>query len=192
MNKLAKLIRILTVAPVMAMLMLIILYVHDRVLFGDRVNFVLLIVFLVVFPLLAYPLQPFIKKYKEKGREGQRALAIVFAVAGYVGGCLSALLLHAPKSVWIIYLSYLVSGMLVGLTNKWLHFRASGHSCGVTGPFAILICFGQTCGYLGIPVLALVWLSSLQMKRHTNRQLIGGALIPIAALGIAWSLGAVL
>lgn len=188
MKKLAKLIRVMTVAPFMALFMLIILYVHDRPLFGGPVNFVLLILFLVVFPLLAYPLQPFIKKYKVRGREGQRALAIGFAVAGYIGGCLSGLLLHAPKSVWIIYLSYLVSGILIALTNKLMHFRASGHACGVTGPFAILICFGQTCGYLGIPVLALAWLSSLQMKRHTNRQLIGGTLIPIAALGIVLSL----
>lgn len=184
----AKLIRILTVAPIMALFMLLVLYFQERPLFGARIHFALLVLFLVIFPLLAYPLQPLIPKYKRKGREGQRALAIDFAVAGYIGGCLSSFLLHAPESVMLIYLAYLVSGILVMLTNKLLHFRASGHACGVTGPCAILLCFGQPAGYFGIPILVLVWLSSLRMKRHSNLQLIGGAVIPVAALGIVLSL----
>jgi hypothetical protein len=185
MLKAAKTIRVLTVAPMMALVMLLVLYVRDFPLFGSPAAFVLLLLFLVVFPLLAYPMQPLIKKYKDKGREGQRALAMDFAVAGYIGGCLSAVLLHAPKSVWIIYLSYLLSGILVMLLNKLLHFRASGHACGVTGPFAILVYFGQPLGFLGIPLLAVVCLSSLRMKRHTAWQLLGGTVIPVAALAIA-------
>ena len=185
MIKFARIIRIVTVAPVMALGMLLILFLRDPVLFGHPVHFFLSVVFLAVFPLLAYPLQPLIKKYKDKGREGQRTLAIYFAVAGYIGGCISAALLKAPKNVWVIYLSYLFSGILVMLLNKLFHIRASGHACGVTGPFAILICFGQISGYIGIPVLALVWLSSIQMKRHTNRQLMIGSLIPVLSLGIA-------
>ena len=185
MLKAAKAIRVLTVAPMMALVMLLVLYVRDSPLFGSPAAFVLLLLFLVVFPLLAYPMQPLIKKYKDKGREGQRALAMDFAVAGYIGGCLSAVLLHAPKSVWIIYLSYLLSGILVMLLNKLLHFRASGHACGVTGPFAILVYFGQPLGFLGIPLLAIVCLSSLRMKRHTAWQLLGGTVIPVAALAIA-------
>lgn len=184
MNKTAKTIRVLTVAPVMALVMLLTLYLHSPLLFGSRANFAFSVLFLVVFPLLGYPLQPLIKKYKDKGREGQRMLAIDFAVSGYIGGCLSAMLLHAPKSVWIIYLSYLFSGILVMLTNKFFHFKASGHACGVAGPFALLAYFGQSLGFWGIPVLALVFLSSLQMKRHTVLQLICGTVIPIVALGI--------
>lgn len=185
MKNLAKIIRIITVAPIMALNMLLTLYLQNPLLFGSAVIFILSVLFLVIFPLLAYPLQPLIKKYKSKGREGQRTLAIIFAVAGYLGGCLFAILLHASKNVWIIYLTYLLSGTLVMLWNKLLHFKASGHACGVTGPFALLIYFGQPYGYIGIPVLALVWLASLYMKRHTNLQLITGSVIPIVALGIA-------
>ena len=184
MSKIVKVIRVLTVAPVMAFVMLLTLYLHNPLLFGSRADFVLSILFLVVFPLLAYPLQPLIKKYKDKGREGQRILAIDFAVSGYICGCLFAMLLHAPKNVWTIYLSYLLSGILIMLTNKLFHFRTSGHTCGVAGPFALLIYFGHPFGFYGIPVLVLVFLSSLQMKRHTVLQLICGAAIPIVALGI--------
>lgn len=188
LNKLAKIIRILTVAPFMALVMLVALYLYNRQLFGSPVNFMLAVVFLVLFPLLAYPIQPLIRKYRDKGREGQRTLAIFFAVAGYIGGCLSAFLLQAPKSILIIYLSYMLSGVLVMLLNKAIHFKASGHACGITGPFAILVYFGHAIGYLGIPILALVWLSSLKMKRHTSLQFIGGAVIPFAALSIVISL----
>lgn len=181
----AKTIRTLTVAPIMALVMLLSLYLKDYGLFGDFVNFIMLILFLTIFPLLAYPLQPFIKQYKDKGREGQRTLAMVFAVAGYIGGCLFSLILNAPKSVWVIYISYLISGTLIILFNKLFRLKASGHACGVTGPFVILLYFGQIIGYLGIPILAVVWLASLKMKRHTIWQLIGGTIIPIVALGIA-------
>ena len=185
MKKLAKIIRILTVAPAMALVLLLILYLRSPLLFGSPVNFLLSVLFLVIFPLLAYPLQPFIKRFKDKGREGQRILAIYFAVLGYVGGCLSAFILQAPKNIWIIYLTYLFSGILILLFTKLLHFKASGHACGITGPFALLIYFGQPIGWSGIPVLALAWLSSLTMKRHTNRQLIAGSMIPIAAMEAA-------
>ncbi|MPM29980.1 hypothetical protein SDC9_76522 [bioreactor metagenome] len=188
MKNLSQIIRIVTVAPVIAFLMLLILFLQNAALFGSPVHFLLAILFLTIFPLLAYPLQPFFKKYKGKGREGQRALAINFAVAGYIGGCLSAIFWDAPKSVRIIYLTYLLSGVLILLSTKLLHFKASGHACGVAGPCAFLLYFGEPLGFFGIPILALAWLSSLSMKRHTAAQLLGGTLIPIIALGIVISI----
>jgi hypothetical protein len=185
MVKLSKAVRVLTVAPLMALLMLTILYFRDPALFGGVLYYILAVVFLTVFPLLAYPLQPLFPAFRDKGREGQRTLAIYFAVAGYIGGCLSAAVLRAPEAVWIIFLCYLASGTLVMLSNKLLHFRASGHACGVTGPFILLLFFGQPAGFLGIPLLALVWISSIAMKRHTAPQLLGGTAIPILALSIA-------
>jgi len=182
MNKLAKTIRILTVAPIMALFMLLSLYLKSSELFGRFANFGFAILFLTVFPILAYPLQPLIKKYKDKGRDGQRTLAMIFAVLGYIGGCFSALILRAPKSVWIIYLTYLLSGILIMLFNKLFHLKASGHACGVAGPLTLLACFGNILGYLGALILAAVWWASLKMKRHTNGQLVGGTVIPIVVL----------
>lgn len=181
----AGMIRKLTVAPIMAFIMLVTLYLKDSSLFGSLTHFILSVLFLTIFPLLAYPLQPFIKHYKNKEREGQRTLAMIFAVAGYMGGFLSGLLLNAPKSIRILYLCYLLSGVLIALFNKVLHLRASGHACGVTGPFIILMYFGQAAGYFGIPILAVVGWASLTIRRHTIWQLIGGSVIPIIALGIA-------
>jgi hypothetical protein len=142
------------------------------------------VVFLVSIPLLAYPLQPFFRKFKDGGREGQRKLAMYFAVAGYVGGLIFAIASGANKDVLVIYIAYLISGSLVALINKMLHFRASGHACGVAGPFLLLIYFGQPIGYLGIGVLVITWLASLYMKRHTWPQLLAGNMIPFISLAL--------
>lgn len=56
---------------------------------------------------------------------------MIFAVAGYVLGCLVCLISGAPVSQWIIYLEYLLSGLLIFGCNKLLHRKASGHACGV-------------------------------------------------------------
>lgn len=184
MKKLAYAVRVFTVAPIMALVMLLVLFFHEPLFFGNIIEFFLLVLFLVVLPLLAYPLQPLIKQFKYKGREGQRTLALIFAVAGYFLGCLFAAVLGAPQNVWFIYLSYMLSGSLVALFNKVFRFRASGHACGISGPFMLLVYFGQQIGYVGFAVLALVWAVSLYMKRHTTAQFIIGALIPFAALGI--------
>jgi hypothetical protein len=182
LNKLAKFVRVISVAPIMALPLLLILYFKEPAFYGNIINLILSIFFLTVLPLLAYPLQPLFKKYKDGGREGQRSLAIIFAVAGYVFGCISAAIFSAPLNVWIIYIAYLLSGALVMLINKVFHFKASGHACGITGPSLLLLYFGQPWGYIGAAVLLLAWLSSLYMKRHTTMQFIAGALLPVAAL----------
>jgi hypothetical protein len=184
MRKIPYIIRVLTVAPLMALVMLLILYFHDAAFFGNTLHFALAIVFLVVFPLLAYPLQRFSPKYKDKSREGQRALAFVFAVSGYVLGCAAVLILPTPTNVLIIYVSYLLSGVIAIVLNRLLHFKASGHACGIVGPFLLLIYFGSAAGFVGFAVLAAAWAASIYMKRHTHAQLVAGGLIPFAALGL--------
>ena len=183
-KKIAATVRIITIAPIMALVLLLILFLRAPQTFGNTFNFISTVVFLVVIPLLAYPLQPLFKKFKDGGRESQRKLAMIFAVVGYIGGLLSAIVSGATKSVLMIYVSYLISGSLVALTNKLLHFRASGHACGVAGPFLILIYLGQPIGYLGIGALAITWLASLYMKRHTWEQLLAGSAIPFIALAL--------
>lgn len=185
LKKLAFFVRIITVAPFMALVMMLVLHFRDPKFFGDTVELILMAFFLVVLPLLAYPLQPLIKPYKDKGREGQRTLAIIFAVSGYVLGCIFAAVLSAPENLFTIYISYLLSGAFIMLINKLLRFKASGHACGITGPFALLVYFGHSCGYvIGLPVLAAAWISSVYMKRHTNAQFISGAAIPLCVLGM--------
>lgn len=175
-------IRRLTVAPIMAAFLLLTLWAARPGIFGGPAGFILSLLFLTVFPLLAYPLQKFIPRYKDKGREGQRSLAMLFAVAGYILGCLSNLLLPSAGGLWIIYLEYLLSGMLILFFNKALHRKISGHSCGAMAPAVIFFYFGlYPAAIAGLAAEALVCLASLRTGRHTAGQLAGGAAVSALA-----------
>ena len=183
-DKLAYFIRVVTLAPFMALVLLITLWLRAPETFGNLLSFAATVFFLTGLPLLAYPLQPLFKKFREAGREGQRKLAMLFAVIGYIGGLIFAIATGATQDVRIIYIAYLISGLLVTLTNKVLHFKASGHACGVAGPFMLLVYFGQPIGYFGFAVLAITWLASLYMKRHSWTQLLAGNPIPFISLAM--------
>ncbi|WP_434509899.1 hypothetical protein [Desulfitobacterium sp. AusDCA] len=186
-SRFAAMIRMITVAPVMALATLGILYRLRPDIFQGAFHYILSIIFLTILPLAAYPLQPILPKLRDKGREGQRGLAMVMAVLGYLCGIASALYLHAPNELLLIYWVYFISGMGILLFNKVLKIRASGHACGVTGPIAILTYFAGIKALVSIVVLAPVYWASLKMKRHTVSQLFWGSVIPIFALIIAAS-----
>ncbi len=182
--KLTKLIRVLTVAPLMAFFTLLTLFLCAPSCFNCSIAlFLLSVFFLTVLPLLAYPLQPVIPGFRKKGREGQRNLAMLFANGGYILGCVVNFFTDAPATLWIIYLEYLFSGMLILIFNKVFKLRASAHACGIIGPGAMLFSFGVHPALAVSIVLwgAALW-ASLSMKRHTLPQFIGGSAIPIAVL----------
>ncbi len=182
MKKAAKLIRILTIAPLMAAGMLILLFFTKPEILGGLPSFWCAILFLTVLPILAYPMQPLFPHYRELGREGQRSLAILFAVAGYILGCVSNLFFSAGLGMWIIYLEYLLSGMGILICNKVFRLKASGHACGVAGPVVLLIYFGVPAAIFGTVLLGLVLAASLITKRHTWQQFLGGAFISVASM----------
>ena len=183
--KISKIIRILTVTPLMAFFTLCLLRFFKPDIFDGRIlPFVLSVCFLTVLPLLAYPLQPFVPHFKDKGREGQRTLAMIFAVSGYILGCITNLFFASSVFLWLIYLEYLISGICILVLNKVFHLRASAHACGIAGPTVML-------AYFGIPVVFIVcgavlyisaFFASIAMKRHTLLQYLGGTAVPIAVL----------
>ena len=182
-KRISKLIRVLTTPPIIALLALSLLFLRDSAIFGSSMHFILAILFLGVLPMLAYPLQPFIPKFKDKGREGQRTLAMIFSVCGYLLGTLTALLLRAPAFVLLVYLAYLFSGVLLTVINKLFHKKASGHACGIAGPLTLLSCFASPFTLLlSVPVyLSALW-ASIAMKRHTLPQFLGGTAIPVCVI----------
>ena len=123
MNKVYKIIRVATVPPIMAATLFIVLGAFGVTTLIDSL---LGIFFIGILPILSYPLQRFIPYYKDKGREGQRNLAIVFSVIGYIVGCVLALIFNAPlNTVVFIYLDYLLSGLLIAIFNKLFHLKTS-------------------------------------------------------------------
>ena len=185
MKQIYKTIRILTLAPVLAAVSLLLLFRLCPDIFSNGCSDLgWSLFFLGIMPLLGYPLQPFLPHFKNKGRDGQRHLAILMAVAGYLSGFLYTRIVPTTWHLLLIFLEYLISGALILLFNKGLKIKASGHACGVAGPLCYLCYFIGYKALWAIPVIFLVYWSSLKMKRHTWSELILGTFIPIVALAV--------
>ena len=183
MSKVAMIIRKITIPPVFAVVLLLSVYFSYPEQFGAVWHMIGGIVFFAILPVLAYPLQKYIPGFKNKGRDGQRSLAMIFSFAGYLLGTVVAFAFSANTIVKIIYLEYLFCGITMLVFNKLFKLKASGHACGVIGPMLLMIYFklyiaAAVCALFAIPV----FIASVHTKRHTPMQLLGGALIPLAML----------
>ena len=112
MKKLSKIIRILTIAHIIAAVMLTIIYLTRPEQIGGAINFIMSLLFLTVLPAISYPLQPIMPYFKHQGREGQRNLAIIAANIGYIAGIIYAFAAQTPQELLIIFLTYFLSGLL--------------------------------------------------------------------------------
>jgi len=179
MKKIAKIIRIVTVAPILALMLINILYFWVPGSFNGILDYLIAIFTLVIMPILAYPVQKKFKIIKGDPRTSERQLAIVFSVIGYSIGIVAALMLNVPYVEKLIYSTYLISGVSIAILSAVFKVEASGHMCGVSGPIAILIfLFGIEFMFLLLFPIAVIW-SSLVLKRHTFPQLMLGATIPV-------------
>jgi hypothetical protein len=123
-------------------------------------------------PLSAYLLERVLPAYKNAGREGERKLAFIMCVAGYVLGTIVSFVLRAPLPVKMIFVSYLASGGILALVNSLIRFKASGHACGVAGPFVVLLYFwGAKIWYVILTLVPVFW-ARMRMGRH-NPQRVG-------------------
>lgn len=177
----AKVVRVLTTAPVFAFILCVLTYFLVDGAFASRGHCAMAIFFLTGLPLLAYPVSFAVPFLRKRGRNGQRNTAILFSVLGYIGGFLYAVLADGTGFERVLLGTYLVSGVALALCTV-LHYKASGHACGCSGPVAMLSLFISPWFLLGYVFLTPVVWSSLCLKRHTAWQLLAGALIPVVAM----------
>ena len=185
-ERIAKIIRVLSVPPIMVSIFILILAFNKNNIFRNSEEIIIMIVFLGLVPALAYVLSGIIPAVRSKGREGQRKLAFVTNLVGYGIALLWAILTNVSKELLLICLTYFLSVVFLAIYNKGFHFRASGHASGFTGPLILMIYF---LGWKVIaPVLiiaALIVWASLYLKRHTIKELAGGILVNILAFIIS-------
>jgi len=176
-NKVCKFISVISVAPIISLFVLTAIYLHDRSVFGGVLWYGISIMFLTILPISAYLLEHILPAYKTQGRKGERKLAFVMCIAGYVLGTIAGLLFHAPQGIQLLFVSYLVSGGLLALINSLIKFKASGHACGVAGPcVALIYFFGIKTWYVILLLIPVFW-ARIAMGRHTFKELISGAAI---------------
>lgn len=180
-DKFAKAIRILTTAPIFALILCTLLYFLLNGAFASLKHYLAAIFFLTVLPVLAYPVAAIIPPLRKKGRDGQRNLAIAFSVLGYIGGFLYAILGGGAAVEKVLFGTYLISGVTLAVCTL-LHYKASGHACGCSGPVAMLSVFVCPWFLFGYLLLTPVIWSSMKLKRHTATQLLVGSVIPVLAM----------
>ena len=180
-NKSAKLIRILTTAPVFAAILCSLLYVILPDSFASVWHYLAALGFLAAAPLLAYPISYAIPALREKGRDGQRNLALIFSLAGYIGGFLFALLCGGATTEKVMFGTYLFSGIGIAVCTL-LHFKASGHTCGCSGPIAMLALYANPWFLAAYLLLTPIFWASRKLGRHSAAQLFAGAAIPVLAM----------
>ena len=179
----ARIIRILSIPPVMATGLVILLALKAEI-FRNQAEIVLTILFLAIFPVLAYPLSAAVPSIRAKGREGQRNLAFITTAVGYLLGMIYGIFISKNPSLIMLYGIYLLSVILLLIANKLLRLRASGHGCSVTGPLFFLGYFLGPVGLaLGAALFAFILWASVVAKRHTVREFISGACICLLSIG---------
>ena len=184
-QKVCKFISILTVAPLVALFLLTAIYLYDSSVFVNIKWYLFSIFFLTLVPISAYGIKNAIPSIKKQGRNGERKLAFIMCVVGYILGAVLSFVLNAPLGVKIIFLGYLISGVLLAFINSVIKLKASGHACGISGPCILsLFFFGLKSWYMPFLLIPVFW-ARLNMGRHTVKELVFGTLTGIVSTCIA-------
>lgn len=182
----AEFIRIITLPATLVLAMIIVLAESPSAIFLNGWDTAIGIFALVIFPILAYPLQPLIPSLKNQGRKGQRTLAFITSIIGYIIGVLYAFIARRSQSYKFIMLSYLIAVVILAIFNKLIKIRASGHACGITGPLLFLTFFkGRAWFVICLLVMAVSFWASLYLKRHKPKDLFYGAITCVVGFVIS-------
>lgn len=182
----AKLLRALTVPPLMALFLITSLYIGlGSKAFASPIHYFEALFTLVLLPVLPYAICAIIPSMKKKGRKLERTMAIAFSILGYVMGLLFAIFGGGTRIELILYMTYAISGVLTAVLTFIFRFKASGHTCGASGPFAMLAISLNPWWLLGYLAMIPIFISSIRLRRHTLGQLFAGATVSVAALFIA-------
>ena len=179
----AKVIRVMTIPPMMVGgLLLLLTYFRPDVITNDVESFMSLL-FLAIIPILAYPVSAMVPSIKAKSRGGQRNLAFVFSVIGYLGGVIYGALAGVSESLMVIFGTYFLSVIVLTILNKVIKVKASGHACSIAGPIG-LVCYFLPTIFIPISLLAYaaIFWASVHMGRHTVREFIYGSISSPASL----------
>ena len=133
-QRLAHAVRIVSVPPVMVAALLVLLWFFREDVYGSAPEFFVSLLCLAILPVLAYPVSVLIPAMRQKGRDGQRSLAIYFSAVGYLAVFIYGFAAQVGRNLMLVYAGYFFSVVIILLFNKLLHVRASGHACSVSGP----------------------------------------------------------
>lgn len=188
-EKTAKIIRIITIPPIEALAMLLILYRLKQEEFGNLGNLLMAVLFLSVIPICSYPIASR-KREKKDMRNNQRNMAFIFNFLSYLAAMLIGYYVGCTRMLQWILNGYFLAVLILTIVNKVFKIRASGHACSCTFPYLILSYYfgGYVTVICLILYLAEFW-ASVELKRHTTKEFLGGTIVAwIIFAGTFWML----
>ncbi len=185
-DRLAHIIRIITVPPVMVAILIVLLATLREDIFTRPSEMAVSLLCLSVLPVLAYPVSVIIPAIKRRGRDGQRSLAIYISAASYLAVFVYGFAAGVGNHVMLVYTGYFMSVVILLLANKVFRVRASGHACSVSGPLVYTAYFLGVWGIVvGVVLWGVILWASLRMKRHTPVEFLLGTLTCLVSFGTA-------
>ena len=174
-EKAAKIIRMITIPPIEALVMLLILYGLKREEFGTPGKLFLAILFLTVIPICSYPIAAR-KKNPEEKRNDQRKMAFIFNFASYLAAMLIGYCVGCSGMLQWIFNDYFLAVMILTIVNKGFKVRASGHACSCTLPYLIIsYCLGWIPAVICMVFYLAEFWASVELKRHTVKEFVLGS-----------------
>lgn len=186
-KNIAKIIRVVSVPPVMITFLLVFLNINRHDIFHNNIEVLTSIILLGIIPVLAYPFQLLSPSLEKTGRTMQRKLAFIFSLAGYSIALIWAIIVKTSDELLMICADYFISIVILTFFNKVLKKRASGHACSVTGPLVFLIYLVDwKLVFPCIIAAILIFWSSLYLQRHTKSDLFYGVLSNLLAFALSF------
>lgn len=179
-------IRILTVVPLMSLVASILIYCLKPGFFASPTSFAFSIVFLTVFPLLAYVVWYIVPTLRKGGRKTQRRTAVIFGLTGYLAAFVFSFLFKDSPQIKVYYLAYFITSITLFLGNiTGGKFNPSGHAGGLMGPVTFLTIYVSPWFAFGYLIVILVGYISISMRRHTVLEFVVGGLVPVAVITLS-------
>ncbi len=181
---LAKIVRVITIPPIMICTLIAILAFFCDNIFIGVTDMLMSALFLGIFPVIAYPVSYIIPKLS--ARDKQRNLAFVFTGIGYLAAILYGLIASVTPNLMLIYMTYFMSAVVLTIVNKVIKVRASGHACACVGPLLFLMYFISFKVMLPCLLLiaVIVW-ASRTLNRHSLRELALGAATSVVSFAVS-------
>jgi hypothetical protein len=147
--------------------------------------------FLCVIPLCSlFFYIPVKKEEAQVTAHRQRIASFVIMLASYPIGWLVLALIGAPRIFSAVAATYTFVTLGLIIFNLLLHYKASGHAAGVSGPVAVMI---YIYGLVATPLLVLLPLitwARLAAEGHNFWQTVVGATMSmLISIGVLWAFG---